>query len=230
MNTTERGRVLRIYPVLRELPDALLKKVEETAEPVHASAGQRVFGDGSPCTHYPLLIDGIIRASKISADGHEILLYLLNPGESCVISVVTLLGEARCPAIGTAETELLLYGVPRSVFLEMVLESAAFRAFVFSALSRRLTHLMALVDDVAFRRVDQRLASRLLRDRQPISATHQMLADELGTSREVVSRILEAFKQSGMIRLGRKRIEILDRHALNRLHRMEGDRNSSPLT
>jgi CRP/FNR family transcriptional regulator len=211
--------------VLRELPDALLQKVEETAEPVHASAGQLVFGDGSPCTHYPLLIDGIIRASKISADGHEILLYLLNPGESCVISVVTLLGEAACPAIGTAETQLLLYAVPRSVFLEMVLESAPFRAFVFSALSRRLTHLMALVD-VAFRRVDQRLASRLLRDRQPISATHQMLADELGTSREVVSRILEAFKQSGMIRLGRKRIEILDRHALDRLHRLEGDRNT----
>jgi CRP/FNR family transcriptional regulator len=108
------------------------------------------------------------------------------------------------------------------VFLEMVLESPAFRVFVFNSLSQRLAHLMSLVDDVAFRRVDQRLASRLLLQRQADVTTHQMLADELGTSREVVSRILETFQQSGMIRLGRKRIDILDRNALDRLHRVAG--------
>ena len=80
---------------------------------------------------------------------------------------------------------------------------------------------MALIDDVAFRRLDQRLASRLLLHGEPITATHQMLADELGTTREVVSRTLEAFQESGMLRLGRKRIEILDRHALDRVHRPE---------
>jgi CRP/FNR family transcriptional regulator len=80
---------------------------------------------------------------------------------------------------------------------------------------------MALIDDVAFRRVDQRLAARLLLHHQPITATHQMLADELGTTREVVSRTLEAFQQSGMLRLGRKRIEILDRNALDRARRVE---------
>jgi CRP/FNR family transcriptional regulator len=222
MNTTDLERLLRIYPVLRELPAALLKKVEETAKTVLASAGQRLFGDGHPCTHYPLLIEGIIRASKISPDGHEILLYRLNPGESCVITVVTLLGERSYPAIGTAETNLSLLGVPRSVFLEMVLECPAFRVFVFNSLSQRMAHLMALVDDVAFRRVDQRLASRLLLQLQPDATTHQMLADELGTSREVVSRILESFQQSGMIRLGRKRIEVLDRSALDRLRQIEG--------
>ena len=85
-----------------------------------------------------------------------------------------------------------------------------------------MAHVMALVEDVAFRRVDQRLASRLLLRAEPDTTTHQMLADELGTSREVVSRILETFQQSGMIRLGRKRIEILDRNALDRFHRLEG--------
>lgn len=221
MKPADRAGLLRIYPVLREMPSALLKKVEETATPARAHAGQRLFGDGSPCTYYPLLVDGIIRASKISPEGHEILLYRVNPGESCVITVVTLLGEASYPAIGTAETELVLRAVPRSVFLEMILESSAFRVFVFSSLSQRLAHLMALVDDVAFHRVDQRLASRLLLQRQSDATTHQRLADELGTSREVVSRILETFQQSGMIRLGRKRIEILDRNALDRLHRVE---------
>ena len=91
----------------------LLKKVEETAKPVQAPAGQRLFGDGSPCTYYPLLIEGIIRVSRFSPDGHEILLYRLNPGESCAITVVALLGETSFPAIGTAETKLSLLGVPR---------------------------------------------------------------------------------------------------------------------
>jgi len=222
LNSTERAQLLRIYPVLRELPAPLLKKIEATATPVHTPAGQRLFSDGSPCTHYPLLIEGTIRASKVSPEGHEMLLYRLNPGESCVITVVTLLGEVSYPAIGTAETDLALLAVPRSLFLEIVLESPAFRIFVFNALSQRIAHLMALVDDVAFRRVDQRLASRLLLQREPDATTHQMLADELGTSREVVSRILETFQHAGMIRLGRKRIEILDRKALDRLHRVEG--------
>jgi CRP/FNR family transcriptional regulator len=222
LNPIERGALLRTYPVLYELPAPLLKRVEVAASPVHASAGQRLFSDGSPCTYYPLLIEGTIRASKISPEGHEILLYRVSPGESCVITVVTLLGEIPYPAIGTAETELALFAVPRSVFLEIVLESPAFRVFVFNALSHRISHLMALVDDVAFRRVDQRLASRLLLQRQSDATTHQMLADELGTSREVVSRILETFQHAGMIRLGRKRIEILDRTALDRLHRVEG--------
>ena len=101
----------------------------------------------------------------------------------------------------------------------MVLESPAFRTFVFKSVSRRLAHLMALVDEVAFRRVDQRLASRLILGRPHIVSTHQMLADDLGTSREVISRILETFQRSGMIRLGRKHIEIVDRKALDRFQR-----------
>jgi CRP/FNR family transcriptional regulator, anaerobic regulatory protein len=104
----------------------------------------------------------------------------------------------------------------------MVVTSPAFRIFVFKSLSLRIVHLMTIIDDVAFRRLDERLASRLLVKPLPITATHQMLADELGTTREVVSRTLEAFQKSGMIRLGRKRIEILDRNALDRVHRVEG--------
>jgi CRP/FNR family transcriptional regulator len=223
MDATDRGRLYRTYPVLQGLPAGLLKKVEETAKLVRAPADKRLFDVGSPCTDYPLLIEGTIRISKSSPDGHELLLYLLNPGESCVVTVVALLGETSFPAGGTAMTPLSLFSIPRSLFLEMVRESPAFRVFIFSFLSLRLSHLMALVDDVAFRRVDQRLASRLLLQPQPETTTHQMLADELGTSREVVSRILESFQQSGMVRLGRKRIEILDRNALDQFHRIEGD-------
>ena len=218
MDKSARERLLNSYPVLAKLEPALLGKVERSVKFMHAPAGHRLFDEGSPCTLYPLLIEGAIRASKCSPDGHEILLYRLHPGESCVITAVALLGESPYPAIGSAETDLTLYGLPRDVFLELVLQSPEFRVFVFDFLSQRMAHLMALIDDVAFRRVDQRLASRLLKSEDPIAATHQMLADELGTTREVVSRTLESFQESGMLKLGRKRIEILDRDALARVH------------
>ena len=221
MNKIERDRLILCYPVLGELPADLLRKVEQTAKLVQAPSGRRLFGEGSPCTHYPLVVDGLIRASKCGPDGHEILLYRLSPGESCVITVVALLGDTSYPAIGVAETELTFFGVPQRLFVELVLRSGPFRTFVFKSLSQRMAHLMTLIDDVAFRRVDQRLASRLLIHKGPITATHQMLADELGTTREVVSRTLEAFQESGMLRLGRKRIEILDRPALDRVHRVD---------
>jgi len=221
MTKIDRDNVMRCYPVLRDLPPELLQKLDLNAQPLTAPAGRRLFDEGSPCTHFPLLVEGVIRATKSGPDGHEILLYRLNPGESCVITVVALLGESPYPAIGSAETDLKFYAIPRAVFLEFVLKSPAFRLFVFEFLSRRMAHLMALIDDVAFRRVDQRLASRLLLHHKPIAATHQMLADELGTTREVVSRTLESFKEEGMLRLGRRRIEILDRDALARVHRNE---------
>jgi CRP/FNR family transcriptional regulator len=104
--------------------------------------------------------------------------------------------------------------------MEMVLTSSAFRVFVFNALSQRMVHLLALVEDVAFRGVAPRLAVCLLQHPRPIETTHQKLADELGTRREVVSRILEAFQHAGLIRLSRKRIEILDARALDGLHRV----------
>ena len=220
MNSAERDRLIHCYPVLEKLSADLFRKVEQEARLVRAPAGRQLFDEGSPCSHFPLLIEGTIRATKCSPDGHEILLYRLNPGESCVITVVALLGQTPYPARALAESSLALFGVPRDLFLDLVLKSPPFRLFVFQFLSQRMAHLMALIDDVAFRRVDQRLASRLLRHPAPLSVTHQMLADELGTTREVVSRTLESFQESGMLRLGRKRIEILDRHALGRVQRI----------
>lgn len=219
MTKSERDKLFRCYPVLEGLPPDLIQRVELEAKQISAPSGKQLFGEGSPCTHYPLLVEGTIRATKSGPDGHEILLYRLNPGESCVITVVALLGETPYPARGAAETDLSLYGLPRSLFLDAILKSPAFRVFVFRYLSERMSHLMALIDDVAFRRLDQRLASRLLRHPEPIAVTHQMLADELGTTREVISRTLEAFAESGILKLGRKRIEILNRQALDRVHR-----------
>ena len=221
MNKSVQEKLFRNYPVLKEMSPILLRKIEQEAKLTRVAAGHQLFEEGNACLAFPLLLQGVIRATKCSPDGHEILLYRLNPGESCVITVTALLGGTPYPAVGTAETELSFLGVPGDLFLDMILKSPEFRHFVFESLSHRMAHLMTLIDDVAFRRVDQRLASRLLRQPEPLTVTHQMLADELGTTREVVSRTLEAFQESGILRLGRKRIEVLDRPALDRVHRAE---------
>ena len=223
MNNMDLKKLRQVYPVLDQLPPDLLKRVEGEARLVRASEGDELFREGNPCTAYPLLVEGTIRAMKADPAGHEILLYRLSPGQSCVITVVALLGGTPYPAQARAETDLALFTVPRALFEEMILKCVPFRRFVFQSLSERMTHLMALLDDVAFRRVDQRLASHLLCCEEPITQTHQMLADSLGTTREVVSRILESFQEAGMLKLGRKRVEILDRGALERVHRPEGD-------
>src|SRR2546426_12735222 len=98
MTRAEQEKLLRCYPVLQQLSPDLLKRVEQEARLVKAPAGQELFHEGSSCSAYPLLIDGTIRASKSGPDGHEILLYRLNPGETCVITVVALLGETAYPA------------------------------------------------------------------------------------------------------------------------------------
>jgi CRP/FNR family transcriptional regulator len=186
----------------------------ESAEALRLPAGYQLFDDGDACARHPFFIEGRVRVTKRGPEGDEIFLYDVSPGGICALSVVALLGEASYSATGTVETDALIYAIPRDMILELVLESPAFRIFVFSALSQRMSHLMSFVDDVVFHTVAHRVRARLLQSSQPIEVTHQMLADQLGTRREVVSRILGRFQRSGLIRLGRKRIEILDPHAL----------------
>lgn len=221
MDQKDWDTVLGLYPALKEVPPDTAMRIQSLVVPVQVPRGREIFSEGDPCTHFPLLVRGVIRACKRSPDGHEILLYRLLPGESCVITTTALLGDTPYPAMASAEEDISVMGIPRALFLDLILTFPPFRVFVFEFLSRKLSHLMTLIDDVAFRRLDQRLASRLLHQRGPLEVTHQMLADELGTTREVVSRALESFQESGFLRLGRKRIEILNPEALNQVYRAE---------
>jgi CRP/FNR family transcriptional regulator len=214
MNTAAQAVLLKGYPVLRTLSAARLRRMVASAEALRLPAGYQLFDDGDACAGYPFFIEGRVRVSKRGPDGNEILLYHVNPGGTCALSVAVLLGGASYSATGILETDALLYAIPRDMFLELIVESQTFRSFVFSALAQRMSHLMALVDDVVFRGIAQRVAARLLQGSQPVEVTHQMLADQFGTRREVVSRVLGRFQRSGLIRLGRKRIEILDPRAL----------------
>lgn len=202
------------------LPKAVRERLRTAARIVRCPKGAQVFGPDNVPDSLLFLYDGRIRVSQSSDSGREIVLYRVEAGESCVLTTACMLAEEAYNAEGIAETDVTAVTLPKHAFDRLVSEEDAFREFVFEAYSRRLIDLLRVVDDVAFGHLDIRLAERLLvlaGGREDIQATHQQLASELGTAREVVSRILQDFQKREMITQSRGRITITDKAALERL-------------
>ena len=211
----DRAELLALYPALAGLPVARLDALLATGVTACLPAGSEVFTERQPCTGFPLLVAGSIKVFKQAASGRELLLYRVAPGGSCIITSSCLLGNADYNARGIAEAPLTLFVLPVSAFAALLVEHPPFRDFVFRLFSERIGELMQLVEEVAFARLDQRLARLLLaRGEGTISATHQQLADELGSVREIVSRLLKGFAAQGLVSLGREQIVVSDRDGL----------------
>jgi CRP/FNR family transcriptional regulator len=211
---------LDAFPKLAALePDARGRFVAE-AHPVTLPAGITLFRDGDACTNYLLVLDGSVRVQKTSSNGREITLYRVGDGQTCILTTSCLLAGERYPAEGVTETEVRAIALPGALFQALLSGSTGFRQFVFAVYARRIADLITLVEEVAFERMDLRLAARLRdgADRDGmVNATHQELATELGTAREVVSRLLKDFEHRGLVALHRGRIELHDRDALAHL-------------
>lgn len=205
-----------LYPVLQALPAALAQRLASEGQHMRVPAGTVLFDERQPCQGLPLVLSGAIRVLKRAANGRELPLYKVLPGESCIITSSCLLGHRDYHACGVAESETELILLPRELF-DALLDTPAFRDFVFSLFAERIAELMQLVEEVAFRKLDQRLANRLLGKGRLLNVTHQQLADELGSVREMVSRLLKGFADQGLVRLGREQIEILDPAGLRRI-------------
>ena len=210
-------RLLALYPALTELDPADRAHVVATeAQTVHVPSGTVLFEEGAPCRSFPMLLGGEVRVARGSPGGRSIELYRVTPGELCVASTSCLFGHAALVAHGvaTADSELVLLS---PAGFERWIGNEAFRRFVFGIFADRLADLMALAEAVAFQRLDQRLATALLGRGAIVNATHQALADELGTVREIVTRLLRRFERAGWIALARERIELIDPAALRQL-------------
>lgn len=205
------------YPALGTFEPKLSEAILAShLRPLQAEAGATLFGPGEPCRGFPLVLEGEIRVALRSPQGRTIELYRVNPGELCVLSATCLLGQRMLPAEAKANGPLRL-AMLDPVGFDLCCEQPAFRRFVFGVLADRLTELMAVVEAVAFQRLDQRLAQALLGRGRVVQTTHQALADELGSVREIVSRLLARFERAGWVKSGRERIEILDPAALRDL-------------
>ncbi len=210
------ARLLQQYPMLAELPAAELSELLANATVMPFPIGTVLFDENQPCQGFPLVLSGSIRVIKASATGRELQLYRVMPGESCILTSSCLLSHTRYQARGIVDQPLELVILPARVFHTLLAKHDAFRSYVFHLFSDRLTDLMSLVSAVAFQKLDQRLAALLTSKPQTIHTTHQALADELGSAREIVSRLLKGFADQGWVHLGREQINITDVDALKK--------------
>lgn len=184
-------------------------------KPRHAPAGARMFAPGSSCQGFVLVLRGSVRVDMTGRGGRSLTLYRVGPAETCVQTTLCMLGADVYTAEGVAETDIDFVVTPATLFEEAMAGSDGFRRFVFARFASRLGEMMRLLETIAFVRVDARLAAamqaRADRAGAPVvTATHQQLAEEVGTAREVVSRQLDSFRRDGLVALTRGRIAILD--------------------
>ena len=205
----------------RGLPRAVRNRLQSSATIRKFKPGEQVFRPNKVPDNLLFLLEGSIRVSQTSGSGgREIVLYRVVAGESCVLTTACMLAEESYNTAGYAESEVTTIVLPKTMFEQLVKEEASFRNFVFSAYSRRLIDLIRVVDEVAFGRIDVRLAERIVKlagEFREITATHQQLANELGTAREVISRALSDFHKRGLISQSRGRITLIDASALSAL-------------
>ncbi|MFA3917001.1 Crp/Fnr family transcriptional regulator [Ruegeria hyattellae] len=179
-----------------------------------------VFGPGESPENMLFLLDGTVRVQQVSETGHLIVLYRIEAGQSCVLTTACLLAYDDYSAEGIAESVVKAAAIPREVFDDLVAGSKPFRDFVFAAFSKRITDLFLMIDEVAFQRLDVRLADRLLKlsgGADKVATTHQKLSVELGTAREVISRQLQEFQRRGWIEQARGSVSLVDREQLQTL-------------
>jgi len=211
------GEWIERFKGLSHLASDLRRELSERSAVVRVPAGQVIFGPGKSPENLLLLLTGTVRVQQTSESGREIVLYRVEAGQSCVLTTACLLAHEDYTAEGVTETEVEAVAIPRTVFDDLMARSDAFRAFVFDSYSHRITELFRVIDEIAFGRIDVRLAQRLTslaRGGDEVRATHQQLATELGTAREVISRQLQEFQRRGWISQARGVIRLTDPRAL----------------
>ena len=217
LNSEQFSRIARVLPVLEQADPELIREFRQNAFFARMPAGREVFVEGDHAEAIALLISGVVRVYKIGETGREITLYRFGNGESCILTANAILSQKGFPAIAMVEKEAEAVMIPAESLRDWVRRYDLWREFVFDLLSERLSSVMAIVEEVVFRRMDARLASFIIERgsrSDSIYITHQEISTELGTSREVISRILEDFSATGLINVSRGKINLLDRAAL----------------
>jgi len=204
-----------LYPALAQVQPSLVD-LGNTIGPMTVPVGTVLFNENAPCQGFPLVLTGEVKVSRHSGDGRSLELYRVVPGELCLVSSACLFRSAPMSAQGitTKPTTLLL--IPPVIFNQW-LATPSFRDEVLGLFAERMADLTGLIDAVAFHKLDQRLAAALLGRGQDLVLTHQTLADELGTVREIVTRLLRRFEREGWVTLARERIHISNSAALRDL-------------
>ncbi len=198
--------------IIRGLEPEAAQYLRDHARPINASAGTVLFEAGQTCSSLVLLSAGTVRVQMVSESGRQLLLYRVTPGQACVMTVACLIYESHFRAEGIAETDITGVAIDRAGFQHLLDHSDVFRRQVLEAYTSRILDLISLFEDVTFRPMGERIISHLHSLADPkgvVKTTHQQLALDLGSAREVVSRHLKKMEAAGQISMTRGEIQLL---------------------
>ena len=211
----------RLFPLLAEEGSRDVRKIMENAKTLSFPANQQVSSPGSSCELYILVLTGSIRVQILTDSGREVVLYHVRPGDGCILTTTCLLSGDAFPAEGITDSTTTALALSRAEFDLALQQSPHFRHLVFANLGQRLADVITRIEQLCSPSIERHLAAMLIEsqtdNKGSITTTHQKLAGELGTAREVVSRHLKRFEEKGWVRLGRGTIQIREPETLTRL-------------
>ncbi|NOY72703.1 MAG: Crp/Fnr family transcriptional regulator [Gammaproteobacteria bacterium] len=212
-NLKQQQHLSEYFPFLNHPSSEFGKPFFRSASLIHIPAGHTIASEGTECNQLALLVSGQVRVYKLADSGREITLYRISKGDSCVLTASCIMSNTPFPAIATAETDVDAVLVPSRQVHEWMSESKPWNTFIFGLIAKRLTEVIAVLEGVAFHRMDERIAAYLIAiasQGQTLNITHHEIASDLGTSREVVSRILKEFEGKGLIKGARSKLTVVN--------------------
>ncbi len=203
------------FEFIRNCEEQNYKEFLNEAIPIQLRKGDYICQQDNDCTHLALLMSGTVRIYKLAETGREITLYRIEAGQSCILTASCIQSNNPFPAFAVCDDSIEAILIPSHCLQKWLAESTTWRHYIFGLISQRMSSVISLVEEVAFRKLDQRIARLLIQYQNKsassnINVTHQKIALELGTSREVVSRILMDFQSLGLVRLVRGSITVLN--------------------
>ena len=209
-NETTEQALRENFPLFRQ-NQGLLTEFIESGQIVSLPRGHQVYWQGDTCQGIAFLLSGAIRVYKCSEHGREISLYEIVPGETCILNASCIIGRQGYPANAVTLADCSALLIPAATFRSLMAAHEPLRIFIYSLLGQRLAEIMELVEEVAFHRMDDRLRDYLLEKSSDgvLRATHQTISNDLGTSREVVTRLLRDLEQRGEVHVSRNEISLL---------------------
>jgi CRP/FNR family transcriptional regulator len=203
---------LETFPDFQKMPENVVEKILSAARRMTVPSGHYIYSEGDFCQMFTFLISGEVRIFKMAETGREITLYELGPGDTCIINASCILSGIPTPAFAVTQSECDALLLPAPEFRRLTSEHEELREYIFKVLGQNLSNVMALVEEVAFKHIDERLIEYLEEKSESgrLSATHQKIAADLGTSREVISRLLKDLERKGRVSLSRNLIRLID--------------------
>lgn len=209
MITTDKQqqRLIQHFSFLQDASATFLKDFFNAATLIHAPQGHTIATEGAECAQLALVLEGKVRVYKLADSGREITLYRIHQGDSCILTASCIMSHSFFPAIAEAETDLEAIIIPAALARNWISQHPSWCRFVFGLVSKRLAEVISVLESVAFQRMDSRIAHYLLerakQESTTLATTHHEIASDLGTSREVVSRMLKEFDKRGLVNVSR---------------------------